>query len=99
MLKLKLPPFGHLMQRANSLKKKKKKKNPDAGKDCGQEEKVRTEDESLSKLRETVKDREVWHAAVHGVTKSRTQLRHQTTSLHLYAFRQQDHFYLPEAYP
>ena len=43
MLKLKLPPFGHLMQRANSLKKK----YPDAGKDCGQEEKVGTEDEMV----------------------------------------------------
>ena len=32
-------------------------------------------DMSLSKLRELVMDREVWHAAVHGVTKSRTQLR------------------------
>ena len=31
-------------------------------------------DMSLSKLRETVKDREAWHAAVHGVTKSQTQL-------------------------
>ena len=31
-------------------------------------------DMSLSKLREMVKDREAWHAAVHGVTKSRTQL-------------------------
>ena len=31
-------------------------------------------DMSLSKLRDTVKDREAWHAAVHGVAKSRTQL-------------------------
>ena len=59
-------------------------KNLDAGKDWGQEKKEATEDEmdgvtdsmdmSLSKLREIVKDREAWYAAVHGVTKSRTRL-------------------------
>ena len=37
-------------------------------------------DTSLSKLWETVKDRETWHAAVHGVTKSRTQFSHWTTA-------------------
>ena len=37
-------------------------------------------DMSLSKLWETVKDRETWHAAVHGVTKSRTQFSHWTTA-------------------
>ena len=39
-------------------------------------------DMNLSKLRNIVKDREAWHAAVHGVTKSQTQLSNQTTTSH-----------------
>ena len=56
-------------------------KDPDAGRDWGQEEKGTTEDEragwhhrldgrSLSELREMVMDREAWRAAIHGVTES-----------------------------
>ena len=78
MLNLKLQYFGHLLQGQLFGK------DPDAGKDWRQEEKGTTEDEMvgitdsmdmhLSKLQEMVKDREMWHAAVHGVTKNWTWL-------------------------
>ena len=64
-------------------------KDPDAGKDWGQEEKGTTEDEmvgwhhwlngqGLGELRELVMDREAWHVAVHGGTESRTRLSNWT---------------------
>ena len=83
MLKLKLQYFGHLMPNSWLIGK-----DPDAGREWGQEEKGTTEDEmagwhhwqwtSLSELRELVIDREAWHAAIHGVAKSRTQLSNWT---------------------
>ena len=80
MLKLKLQYFGHLMQTANSLKKSLM-----LGKIEGRRRREHQRmkwldgitdamDMNLGKLQEMVKDREAWHAAVHGITKSQTQL-------------------------
>ena len=81
MLKLKLQYVGQLMQRANSLEKTLTLGKIEGRRRRGRQRRRWSDgitdlmDMNLSELQETVKDRQAWHGAAHGLAKSQTRLR------------------------
>ena len=90
MLKLKFQYFGHLMWRADSLEKTLMLEKAEGRRRRGRQRMrwlddiIDSMDMSLSKLREMVKDREAWHAILHGITKRQTRLSNWTELIKIY---------------
>ena len=94
LLKLKLQYFGHLMQRADSFEKTQMLGKIEGKRRRGRQRMrwldgiINSMDMGLGRLRQLVMDREVWHGAVHGITKSWTWLSDWTElsfSFHLFS--------------